>query len=95
MNDSNVDAPIRSPAAAKTVFGVLGAELLDRAGEHGRAGLDAVGRQDPTVEVVGAEEVDLDRGRPRGPVERRAQATRPPWPRRRRRRRHERPIDSE
>ena len=32
MNDSNVVAPIRSPAAAKIVFGFLRTELVDRAG---------------------------------------------------------------
>ncbi len=35
MNDSNVEAPMRSPAAAKTVFGFSRAQLLDRAREDG------------------------------------------------------------
>ena len=62
MNDSNVEAPIRSPAATNTVFGVLGAQLLDRAGRARprRPALPVVVDQ-PAVEVVGGEDLDLDR----------------------------------
>ena len=60
MNDSNVDAPIRSPAAANTVSGFCARKLLDRPGQHRGTGLGtrrvAV---DPAVEVVDAEDLDL------------------------------------
>ena len=39
MNDSKVDAPIRSPAAANTVSGYWVAELVTGAGQHRRARL--------------------------------------------------------
>ena len=63
MNDSKVDAPIRSPAAAKTVLGLPSrswstAPAITAAPPSAPVGVAV----DPAVEVVGGENLDVDRG---------------------------------
>ena len=85
MNDSNVEAPIRSPAAANTVFGLLAAQSVDHAGQLGRAGLAPVGLSSmPAVEVVDAQDLDVDGRRGWPPVRSRPPASSRRAPRRRR-----------
>ena len=52
MNDVNVEAPIMSPAAANTVFGFVGAQLVHRGRERGDAARRSPGCFDAAVEVV-------------------------------------------
>ena len=57
MKDSKVEAPIRSPAAAKTVSGVGRAQLVDSTGQNRSTRLDPV-RLDAAVEVVDSQHLN-------------------------------------
>ena len=65
MADTNSDAPMLSPADRNSVLASPPSwrELLDR-GRERRRGVGV----DPTVEVVDAEQVELDAARPSGEV---------------------------
>ena len=61
MNDVNVEAPMRSPAAAKTVFG-FAARTASRRSTSAAAPPDGRRLLDAAVEVVDGHEVDVDAG---------------------------------
>ena len=60
MKDSNVEAPIRSPAATNTVSGFAARNCLTApASTAAPAAPTPVSLSDATVEVVGAEDLDV------------------------------------
>ncbi len=63
MNDSNVEAPMRSPAAAKTVFGFAARSCLTAPASTAAPASVAAGVVgQPTVEVVGGEDLNFNDG---------------------------------